>query len=149
MPQNARPSFAAATAVVPLPANGSKIKSFSLVEAKMIFARSFSGFCVGWSVFSGIDQKGTVKSVQRFDGCVSRKFPSPDFSQSFGAPFSVYGASTRRLILTASVLNVKSSETVKNQMSSEEFFQFARAPRPFSRSQVMRLRSVKNFIPTR
>ena len=67
----------------------------------MIFAKSFSGFCVGCVVFSGIDQNGTVRSVHKFDGCVSRKFPSEDFSQSFGAPFSVYGARTLRFVLTA------------------------------------------------
>ena len=37
----------AATAVVPLPANGSNTRSPFFELARMIFARSFSGFCVG------------------------------------------------------------------------------------------------------
>ena len=68
MAVKARFNFLATTAVVPEPEKGSKIKSFSRVEARIIFARSFSGFCVGCSVFSGIDQNGTVKSVHKFDG---------------------------------------------------------------------------------
>ena len=44
---------------------------FSMQEAEIILSISFSGFCVGWSVFSDIDQKGTVKSVQILDGCVN------------------------------------------------------------------------------
>ena len=34
-------------------------------------------------------------------------------------------------------------------MSSEQFFQLALAPRPFSRSQVIRLRTAKYFAPIR
>jgi hypothetical protein len=100
-------------------------------------------------VFSGIDQNGTVMSVQMFDGCVSRKFPFADSSQSFGFPFSRYGATTRRRCFTASRLKVKSSDIVKNQMSSAAFFQLLFAPRPFSRSHVIRFWSLKYFDPTR
>jgi len=35
--------------------------------ARINFANSFSGFCVGWIVFSGIDQKGTEISFQIFE----------------------------------------------------------------------------------
>ena len=52
--------------------NGSKTESPSRLLARRSFASNFSGFCVGWSVFSGMDQNGTVRSVQRFDGCVTR-----------------------------------------------------------------------------
>ena len=101
-------------------------------------------------MFSGIDQNGTVKSVQIFDGCVRRKFPLSVFPQSFGFPFeSVYGAITRRFILTASTLKKYSFETVQNQMSSEQFFQFAFAPLPFSRSHVIRFRTIRCFSATR
>ena len=108
--------------------------------ASTSLAISFSGFCVGWSVFSGIDQNGTEMSVQRLDGWVRRKSPAVVRCQSLGRPFAVvYGATTRRFIFTASTLKVKSRDTVKNQMSSsEQFFQLRAAPRPFSRSQMMR-----------
>ena len=33
-----------------------------------LYAMSFSGFCVGWSVFSGIDQNGIVMSDHKFEG---------------------------------------------------------------------------------
>jgi hypothetical protein len=46
-------------------------------------------------------------------------------------------------------LKVYSSPTVKNQRSSLAFFQLAFAPRPFSRSHVMRFRSVKYLSPAR
>ncbi len=48
------------------------MKSFSLELASNNLANNFSGFCAGCGVFSDIDQNGTVKSVQMFDGCVSR-----------------------------------------------------------------------------
>ena len=47
IPKNLRESFFAVTAVVPLPRNGSNTRSSSLDEARMSFAISFSGFCVG------------------------------------------------------------------------------------------------------
>lgn len=37
----------AAIPVVELPVNGSNIQAFSFVEAKIILAKSGSGFCVG------------------------------------------------------------------------------------------------------
>ena len=61
-------NFSATTAVVPLPRNGSNTKPPFLELASISFAISFSGFWAGWSVFSGIDQNGIVKSVQMFDG---------------------------------------------------------------------------------
>src|SRR5262249_36470756 len=101
-------------------------------------------FCAWCSVFSRIDQNGTVTSVHRLEGWVSRKFPSPVSSQSFGAPAaSRYGAITRRRSLTASTLNVKRSDVVQNQMSSLALFHVASAPVPFPRSHVMRLRTMK------
>ena len=42
----------AATAVVPEPRNGSRTRSPGLEEARISLAASFSGFCVGWLVFS-------------------------------------------------------------------------------------------------
>ncbi len=47
-----------------------------------------------------------------------------------------------RFSFTASTLKVNSSPSVPNQISSEAFFQLFMAPRPFSRSQVMRLRTI-------
>ena len=79
----------AVTAVVPEPPKGSKTKSFLSELAKISFAMSFSGFCVGCAVFSLIDQNGTVISSQKFDGQVSLVLPfSPSF-QSLGLPFSL------------------------------------------------------------
>ena len=96
-PKNLRPSFFATTRDEPAPANGSKTRAPRFVLARISLASSFSGFCVGWSVFSGIDQKGTVISFHRFDGCVTRKRPRGVACQSFGAPVeSVYGAMTLR-----------------------------------------------------
>ena len=46
----------AVTDVVPEPKNGSKTTSPLLELANISLAISFSGFCVGWAVFSGIDQ---------------------------------------------------------------------------------------------
>ena len=76
MPRYLLPSFFATTEVAPEPRNGSSTISPGFELAKITLARSFSGFCVGWSVFSGMDQKGTVRSVQMFDGWVRRKSPS-------------------------------------------------------------------------
>src|SRR3989338_5601050 len=105
MPTYLRPSFLATTEVVPEPRNGSKITSFGFELAKIALATNFSGFCVGWSVFSDIDQKGIVISVQTFEGKVILYFPSPFSSQSFALPsLSLYGAITFRLIFTASTL---------------------------------------------
>ena len=63
--------------------------------------------------------------------------------------YTLYGAKTFRRIFTSWRLNVNLSDTVKNQMSSAVFFQFCFAPRPFSRSHVMRFCSLKYFEPTR
>src|SRR3990167_10634400 len=103
MPTYLRPSFLATTDVVPEPKNGSKTISFGLELTKITFATNFSGFCVGWSVFSGIDQNGIVISVQTLDGKVILYFPSALSSQSLASPFwSLYGAITLRFIFTAS-----------------------------------------------
>ena len=47
---------------------GSKTTSPGRDEARISLAYNFSGFCVGWSVFSGIDQKGMLMSSQKFEG---------------------------------------------------------------------------------
>src|SRR5216683_938954 len=86
IPTYLRPSFLATTEVVPEPKKGSRTTLPGFELARTSLATSFSGFCVGWSVFSGIDQKGTVMSVHRFEGCVNRKLPSDAASQSFGLP---------------------------------------------------------------
>src|SRR3989344_1941953 len=102
IPTYLRPNLWATTEVVPDPKNGSKTTSFGFELAKIILATSFSGFWVGWSVFSGIDQNGIVMSVQTFEGWVILYFPSPLSSQSFASPFwSLYGAITLRFIFTA------------------------------------------------
>lgn len=54
-----------------------------------------------------------------------------------------------RLTRTGSGSKKYSLETVANQISSEAFFQFDSAPRPFSRSQVIRFRTVKCRSRTR
>src|SRR6266850_3046322 len=46
------------------------------------------------------------------------------------------------------MLNVYLFDRVQNQMSSVELFQLARAPRPFSRSQVMRFWTIRYFSAT-
>ena len=56
MPQKLLSSFLAVTAVVPEPKKGSKTMSPRLELAKINLAMSFSGFWVGWSVFSAMDQ---------------------------------------------------------------------------------------------
>ena len=105
IPKNLRFSFLAVTMLLPTPIKGSKTNAPSFVLARISFAISFSGFCVGWSVFSGIDQKGTVISFQRFDGCVMRYWPVDVLSQSLGMPLlSVYGARTLRFNFTFSTL---------------------------------------------
>ena len=110
----------------------------------MALASGFSGFCVGWSVFSGIDQNRTVRSVHMLDGLVRRDRLPGVSSRSLGRPRpSQYGATTWRLSLTLSALNTELSETVQYQMSSEQFFQFLSDPRPFSLSQVIRLSTAK------
>ena len=55
-------------AEVPEPANGSNTTSPIRELASISLATSFSGFCVGCSVFSLIDQYGTVMSSQKFEG---------------------------------------------------------------------------------
>jgi hypothetical protein len=100
-------------------------------------------------VFSGIDQNGTVKSVQRFEGLVRRKFPSLSDFQSLDVPSEfLYGATTFFFNLTASTLKKYSSETAQNQISSELFFQLVSAPRPFSRSQVILFLTLKYLLAT-
>ena len=145
MATNARPSFFAVTAVVPLPENGSNTTSPGSVEARMSFAASFSGFCAGWSVFSGIDQNGTEMSSQKFEAPVRRNFPPDSSLQSFGMPFSRYGAITLRFMRTASAWKIAASSggATAYQMSSQAFFQLVSAARPFSRCQVMRFRTMK------
>ena len=78
------PSFFATTGAVPLPMKGSKIRFPLWDDAKMNLAYSFSGFCVGCSVFSGIDQNGMLMSSQKLEGYVNLKLPSGVSSQSFG-----------------------------------------------------------------
>src|SRR5260370_39890269 len=46
------------------------------------------------------------------------------------------------------MLNVYLFDLVQTQISSGEFFQLARAPRPFSRSQVMRFWTIRYFSAT-
>lgn len=120
------------------------------VEARMSFAMSFSGFCGRWSVFSGIDQKGTEMSSQKFEAPVRRNFPPDSSLQSFGRPFSRYGAITLRFMRTASAWKIAASSggATAYQMSSQAFFQFDSAARPFSRCQVMRFRTMKCFRRT-
>jgi len=67
MPTYERPSFLATTEVVPDPKKGSRITSPGFELARINLAISFSGFCVGWSVFSGIDQKGTERIKVTFE----------------------------------------------------------------------------------
>ena len=72
IPTNFLFNFFATTDVVPEPKNGSNTISPSLDDAKINLAINFSGFWVGWSVFSGIDQKGIEISFHKLDGCVRR-----------------------------------------------------------------------------
>ena len=59
----------AVTLVVPEPRKGSSTVSPGEELARISFASSFSGFCVGWAVFSAIDQNGTVDiPVEAEDG---------------------------------------------------------------------------------
>ena len=111
-------------------------------------ASSFSDFCVGCAVFSGMDQYGIEMSSQKFEGQVFLKFPLSVSSQSLGLPSTLYGAMTFLRILTSSILKVYDFELVANHMSSIPFFQFRSAPRPFSRCQVIRFRTVKYFFRT-
>ena len=97
------------------------------------------------SVSSDIDQYGIVQSSQKFDGQVSRKLPFLVTCQSFGLPFSLYGAMTFFRIFTSSRLNVHWLLLVANQMSSSPFFQFSLAPRPFSRCHVIRFLTLRYF----
>jgi hypothetical protein len=81
--------------------------SHLLLLANIIFAISFSGFCVGCVVFSGMLQKGMLISVQTLDGIVNLKFQSFSSAQSLASQSSVlYGAITFLLIFTSSILNV-------------------------------------------
>ena len=89
---NLRSSFLATTPVVPEPEKGSSTMSPFFEEARITFASSFSGFWVGWGVFSGMDQKGIVMSVHIFDGWVCRNLPSLVSFQSLGLPSMRYGA---------------------------------------------------------
>ena len=142
------PNFFATTLVVQLHKKGSKTISHSLLLAKMIFASSFSGFCVGCVVFSGILQKGILMSVHIFEGIVNLKFHSLSVCRSFAIPSSfLYGAMTFFFILTCSILNVYCfSFITQKYISSMQFFQFELAHLHFSLSRVILLIIEKYFL---
>ena len=67
----------------------SKIQSPSLLLASINLAMSFSGFCVGCSVFSGIEQYGMVISSQKLDKYINYYFL---YFKSFWDFYSLYSA---------------------------------------------------------
>jgi len=128
---------------VPLPRTGRKPSRQRSYSPRSISRGAFSLFCVGWSVFSGIDQNGTVISVQRFDGAFRENSLNrfgPVLRISIGVAVGRQDASAN---FDCIELNVYWFETVQNQISSLEFFQLVFAPRPFSRSHVIRLRTIR------